>query len=71
MKMVMIGWYPPRMPCCVPATEKDASPTVSIACESHPSMPVPMCERSVTRDRIGQKMKVTSEVTAHIATYST
>ena len=71
MKTVMRGWKPPRMPCCVPATAKDASPIVSIVCESHPSMPVPMCERWDTRDKIGHKMNVASAVTAHIPTYST
>ena len=71
MTMVMPGWAARRMPCWVPATAKDASPIVSMAWDSHPSMPVPMCDRTDTRDSIGQKTKVARAVTTHIVTYST
>lgn len=70
MTMVMPGCAARRMPCWVPATAKDASPIVSIAWDSHPSIPVPMCERTDTPDSIGQKKKVTTAVTTHIVTYS-
>lgn len=68
--MVIRGWKPLRMPCCVPATANDASPMVSIVCDSQPSIPVPMAERRATRDKTGQNTKVTRAVATHIPRYS-
>lgn len=70
MTTVVRGCKPRRIPCCVPATQKEANPMVSTACDSQPSIPVPMLDRNLIRETMGHEMKVDRAVATHIPKYS-